>query len=53
MCKKAIVNKTLLGAEGLGHECKVLTNILGLPDLRDKFATTSKGEIGKANIVAK
>ena len=48
LCKRAIVNKTLLGAEGLGHECKLLTNTLGLPDLRDNFATTSKGDIRKA-----
>ena len=48
LCKRAIVNETLLGAEGLGHECKLLTNTLGLPDLRDNFATTSKGAIRKA-----
>jgi hypothetical protein len=26
ICKRAVINETLLGIEGLGHECKVLTD---------------------------
>ena len=31
LCKRSIVNETILGTEGLGHECKVLANTIGLP----------------------
>ena len=48
ICKRAIVNETLLGAEGLGHECKVLTATIGLPDVR--YNQVSKGDIKKAII---
>ena len=48
LCKRSIINETILGTEGLGHECKVIAKTIGLPDLMDKFATTSKGDIGKA-----
>ena len=48
LCKRAVINETLLGSEGLGHECKVLTDTLGLTDLRDNYANTSRGEIRKA-----
>ena len=48
LCKRSIMNETILGTEGLGHECKVIAKTIGLPDLRDKFATTSKGDIGRA-----
>ena len=46
--KRLHLNETILGTEGLGHECKVIAKTIGLPDLMDKFATTSKGDIGKA-----
>ena len=48
ICKRAIMNETLLGAEGLGHKCKVLSAAIGLPDLR--YNQVSKGDIKKAII---
>ena len=48
LCKRSLMNETILDTEGLGHECKVIAKTIGLPDLRDKFATTSKGDIGRA-----
>ena len=48
ICKRAIMNETLLGAEGLGHECKVLSATIGLPDLR--YNQVSKEDIKKAII---
>ena len=48
LCKRSIAKGTILGTEGLGHECKVLANTIGLSDLRDNFATTSRGDISKA-----
>ena len=48
LCKRSIINETILGTEGLGHECNVIAQTIGLPDLRDMFATTSKGDIDRA-----
>ena len=47
-CKRSLMNETILDTEGLGHECKVIAKTIGLPDLRDKFATTSRGDISRA-----
>ena len=33
LCKRSILNETILGIEGWGHECKALAKTLGLPDL--------------------
>ena len=46
--KRSLLNETILGTEGLGHECKALAKTLGLPDLRDKYATTCRGDINRA-----
>ena len=43
ICRRAIVNETLMGVKGLGHECNVLSELTGLPDLR--FNQVSKGDI--------
>ena len=48
ICKRAIINETILEAEGLGHECRGLATTLGLKDLRVSFKTTSKGDIRRA-----
>ena len=46
ICKRAIMNETLLGVKGLGHECKEISRLVGLPDLR--FNKVSKGDIKRA-----
>ena len=33
ICKRAVMNEIILGAKGLGHECKVLATTIGLPDV--------------------
>ena len=48
ICKRSILNETILDTEGLGHECKALAKTLGLPDLRDEYATTCRGDINRA-----
>ena len=42
------MKETILGIEGLGHECKALAKTLGLPDLRDKYATPCRADINRA-----
>jgi hypothetical protein len=42
ICRRAVINETLLGIEGLGHECKVLTDTLGLPN--EIHTRVSKGD---------
>ena len=34
ICRKAVMNETILGAKGLGHECKKLAESVGLNDVR-------------------
>ena len=46
ICKRAVMNESLLGVEGLGHECKVLTDKLGLPDVMQ--TPVSKSDITDA-----
>ena len=46
ICRRAVINETLLGIEGLGHECKVLTDTLGLPNVMHN--QVSKGDITNA-----
>ena len=48
LCKRSILNETILGVEGLGHECKALAKTLGLTDLRDSYATTCRADIDRA-----
>ena len=48
LCKRAIMNEVILNIKGLGHECKALSTTLGLPDLRDKFDTITRGNIERA-----
>ena len=48
ICRRAIVNETLMGVKGLGHECKVLAELIGLPDVR--FNQVSKRDIKRAVI---
>ena len=48
LCKRSLLTETILGIEGLGHECKALTKTLGLPNLRDKYATTCRADINRA-----
>ena len=40
------MNKTILEAEGLAHECKTITDEIGLPDLR--YNPVTRGEIKRA-----
>ena len=46
ICRRAIMNKTILGAEGLAHEFKIITDKIGLPDLR--YNPVTRGEIKRA-----
>ena len=46
ICKRAVINETLIGTEGLGHECKALTDTIGLPNVVNH--QVSKGEITNA-----
>jgi hypothetical protein len=46
ICKRAVMNETILGAEGLGHECEVLTETIGLPNV--VHTQVSKGDITNA-----
>ena len=46
ICRRAVINETLLGIEGLGHECNVLTDTLGLPNVM--HTQVSKGDITNA-----
>ena len=45
ICRRALMNETILGANGLSKECKDLAKKIGLPDLR--FNPVTKGEIKK------
>ena len=42
ICRRAVANEAILGVIGLGHECKVLAEQMGLPDIR--FNNVSKGD---------
>jgi hypothetical protein len=46
ICRRAVMNETILGAEGLGHECEVLTETIGLPNV--VHTQVSKGDITNA-----
>ena len=46
ICKRAVMNETILGAEGLGFECKKISEEIGLPDLR--YYQVRKGDIKSA-----
>ena len=46
ICRRALMNETILGANGLSQECKDLAEQIGLPDLR--FNPVTKGEIKRA-----
>ena len=46
ICKRAIINESLLGVKGLGHECKELSTLVGLPDIR--YNKVNKNDIIKA-----
>ena len=46
ICRRAVANETILGVKGLDHECKVLADQMGLPDIR--FNDVSKGDIKRA-----
>ena len=48
ICKRAIMNDTLLGVKGLGigYECKEISKLVGLPNLG--FNKVSKGDIKRA-----
>jgi hypothetical protein len=46
ICKRAVMNEIILGAKGLGHECKVLTTTIGLPNV--VHTQVSKGDIKNA-----
>ena len=46
ICRRAVMDETLLGVKGLGYECAEISSIVGLPDLR--FNKVSKGEIKRA-----
>ena len=46
ICRRALMNETILGANGLSKECKDLADQVGLPDLRYNLIT--KGEIKRA-----
>ena len=43
ICRRAEINETILGAEGLAHKCKTITDEIGLPDLR--YNPVTRGEI--------
>ena len=48
LCKRSLLNEAILNIKGLGHECKALSITLGLPDLRDKYDTVTRGNIERA-----
>ena len=43
ICRRAVINETQIGTEGLGHECKALTDAIGLPNV--VYHQVSKGDI--------
>ena len=46
ICKRAIIIESLLGVKGLGHKCKKLSTLVGLPDIR--YNKVNKRDIIKA-----
>ena len=35
IARKALLNETFMGLKGLAHECRELTDMMGIPDIHD------------------
>ena len=46
IARKALLNETFMGLKGLAHECRELTEMMGIPDILTNFV--SIGEIKQA-----